>query len=212
MSAASSLMAFILACAPHVAPSTIQSIIDVESSGNWLAIGVNRGDKLRRQPRDVAEAVAWARWLQTNGRNFDAGLMQINVNNWSKLGLTPENVFDPCTNIRAGARVLTEDYARSVRTHGHGQRALQVALSRYNTGNPDRGFANGYVGKVTAAASRRAGMPVPVLAPVARSTNTNSPSMSTGVAPAAAWSSPGAWGEIAHAGNSIDTSAQELSR
>lgn len=191
----STLLAIILACAPQVAPSTVQSIIDVESRGNWLAIGVNRGDRLSRQPRDLAEAVAWARWLQSSGKNFDAGLMQINVKNWPRLGLTAENVFDPCTNVKAGAAVLTENYMRAARTHGPGQRALQAALSQYNTGSQTRGFANGYVGKVTRAASKRAGVAVPLLMPAAPHSTQPSALAQSGVAPATAWSSPKPWGE-----------------
>lgn len=207
----SALLTIILACAPQVAPSTVQSIIDVESSGNWLAIGVNRGGRLQRQPRDLAEAVAWARWLQNSGQNFDAGLMQINVTNWRQLGLTAENVFDPCTNVRAGATVLTENYVRATRTHGPGQRALQAALSQYNTGSTTRGFANGYVGKVTRAASKRAGVAVPVLAPspLPPSPAPSAPALPSGVAPARAWNAPTAWGEASPSASPSPSPVQE---
>ena len=36
----------------------------------------------------------------------------------ARLGLTPENVFDPCTNLRAGAAVLADNYSRA-RDAGH---------------------------------------------------------------------------------------------
>jgi type IV secretion system protein VirB1 len=74
--------------------------------------------------------------------------MQVNNRNLPALGYTVEQVLDdPCTNIRAGAAVLTADYAAAVRTHGEGQLALQAALSAYNTGDFYRGFANGYVAR-----------------------------------------------------------------
>lgn len=63
------------------------------------------------------------------------------------LGLTWDNVFDPCTNIAAAGAVLSGNY-HSVRAGLHPQRALRVALSMYNTGSQSRGFTNGYVEKV----------------------------------------------------------------
>ena len=35
-------LALIMACAPNVAPSTVQAIIKVESTGNPLAVNVNK--------------------------------------------------------------------------------------------------------------------------------------------------------------------------
>jgi type IV secretion system protein VirB1 len=69
----------------------------------------------------------------------------VNSRNLVTLGLTVQQVLDPCTNIRGGATILTADYAEAVRTRGEGQSALQAALSAYNSGDFYRGFANGYV-------------------------------------------------------------------
>lgn len=88
--------------------------------------------------------------------------MQINSANFSRLGLTPETVFDPCTNLRAGARVLADNYGRA-REAGHAT-PLQAAISEYNTGSRSRGLSNGYVGRVFAAASM-GNAPFPVPAP-----------------------------------------------
>jgi type IV secretion system protein VirB1 len=63
----------------------------------------------------------------------DYGLMQINSGNLALLGLTPATALDPCRSIAAGARLL-------------------VSFSRYNTGSPTRGIANGYAVAVVAAA------------------------------------------------------------
>lgn len=204
MSGSGALLSVILACAPSVAPSTIQSIIDVESKGNVLAIGVNRGGRLQRQPANYAEATAWARWLLANGKNFDAGLMQVNSANWKRLGLTPENVFDPCTNIRAGAKILTDNYLNAAKTHGPGRKALLAAVSAYNTGNQSAGFRNGYVGKVNTAAAKLAGVAPPVIeAPARVAIAARSPKptprapapVAGGVAPAASWRGGIVWGE-----------------
>ncbi|WP_370655722.1 lysozyme family protein [Paracraurococcus lichenis] len=107
---------------------------------NPYAIGVNRGPRLPKQPTSAAEAVAVARRLLADGRDFDAGLGQINVRNWRWLGLDAETVFDPCRNVAASAAVLT-------------------AFSLYNTGTPGRGFANGYVQGVVAAGRANAAAP-----------------------------------------------------
>lgn len=147
---AAQILSLALSCSPTVAPSTIRDFIAVESQGNPLAIGVNH-DKLLRQPSSLLEAVAWTRWLVEHDFNIDVGIMQINVRNWSAYGITPENAFDPCLNISAGGKILTENYLRAVKQYGPGQRALLAAISAYNTGNFTDGFNNGYVGKVVAA-------------------------------------------------------------
>ena len=134
-------------CAPGVAPETIAAIVQTESRGFELAIGVNG---LARQPAraaSVAQAVQTARYYVGKGYSVDLGLGQINSRNMKALGLTWDNVFDPCTNIAAAGAVLSGNY-HSVRAGLHPQRALRIALSMYNTGSQSRGFSNGYVGKV----------------------------------------------------------------
>ena len=144
------LAALLQSCAPNVAPATMVAMIRVESEGDPFRIGVNSDGSLQRHPVNMAEAIATARGLLRRGANFDAGLMQINSSNFARLGLAPETVFDPCTNLRAGSRVLAENYERA-RDAGHAH-PLQAALSEYNTGSRSRGVSNGYVGKVYAAA------------------------------------------------------------
>ncbi|MCD0253110.1 lytic transglycosylase domain-containing protein [Xanthomonas campestris pv. campestris] len=204
MTATGNLLSLILACAPGAAPSTVQAIIDVESKGNVLAIGINRGGRLTRQPANYAEAAAWAQWLLDNGKNFDAGLMQINSANWKRLGLTPQTVFDPCTNVRAGTKILTDNYVNASKSLGPGREALLAALSAYNTGNKTAGFSNGYVGKVNSAAAKRAGVappyvPSPPPRIAARRENTRGSTRRVsapmgGVAPASAWRGEMSWG------------------
>lgn len=134
-----------LACAPNVAPATLEAVINVESRGNPLALNVN-GLSLQPPPaRDAREAAKVAASFIARGYSVDLGLMQVNSRNLVTLGLTLQQVLDPCTNIRGGATILTADYAEAVRTRGEGQSALQAALSAYNTGDFYRGFANGYV-------------------------------------------------------------------
>jgi type IV secretion system protein VirB1 len=135
------------ACAPNVAPVTLQAIVEVESGGNPLALNIN-GIRLQPPPaRGAKEAAQVAESYIVRGYSVDIGLMQVNSRNLAALGTTVEQGLDPCTNIRAAATILTADYAEAARTRGNGQIALQAALSAYNTGDFYRGFANGYVAR-----------------------------------------------------------------
>ena len=141
-------------CAPAIAPQTLLSVVHVESRFNPLAIGVNGAPRISVAPVSVDEAVARAATLIAAGRSVDLGLAQINSKNLSWLGLSLREVFEPCTNLRAAARILQDGYVRSDALRVGEQAALKTALSYYNTGHPVRGISNGYVGKVTAAAER----------------------------------------------------------
>ncbi len=136
----------IAACAPTVAPTTVQQIIQVESKGNPLALNVN-GARLSRQPRDATDAAALAREYIAAGYTVDMGLMQVNSANLPKLGYSVEDMFDTCKNLRAGATVLTNFYTLARTRYAEPQAALMAALSAYNTGSFTLGFANGYVAK-----------------------------------------------------------------
>lgn len=139
--------AALLACALNVSPVTLEAIVRVESGGNPLALNVNRLAGAQPRPVSVADAVRLAQSYIARGHSVDLGLAQINSRNLPRLGLTIEQVFDPCTNIAASGRILTANYADAVRRWGEGQTALQAALSAYNTGSFSAGFRNGYVAK-----------------------------------------------------------------
>ena len=167
-------------CAPNVAPATIAAIVQTESRGNELAIGVNG---LARQPASassVAQAVQTARYYVGRGYSVDLGLGQINSRNMKALGLTWDTVFEPCTNIAAAGAVISGNY-RSVREGLHPQRALRIALSMYNTGSQSRGFSNGYVGRVVGNAGISDGIQ-PVAVRVAAFSGSNDPSPASATA------------------------------
>jgi type IV secretion system protein VirB1 len=149
----STFSALALACAPMVHASTAHALVAVESGFNPHAIGVV-GGVLERQPRNRAEALATVTQLRATGWNFSAGLAQINVHNFERLGLTPATAFDPCQNLRAMQAVLTECFDRSA-IGGSGQTPLRQALSCYYSGNFVTGFRHGYVQRVARAAYRR---------------------------------------------------------
>lgn len=141
-------------CAPTVAPETLLSVVQVESRFEPLAIGVNGLPRVTLAPTSVDDAVARAGEFIAAGRNLDLGLAQINSKNLAWLGLSLREVFEPCANLRAAARVLQDGYGRSDPERVGEQAALRTTLSYYNTGHPSRGVGNGYVGKVEAAAGR----------------------------------------------------------
>lgn len=141
-------------CAPWAAPQTMASIVRKESGFNVLAIGINGGAKLARQPVNKAEAVATANWLIAHRYNVDLGLGQINMKNLSRLGLTLDDAFDGCKNISAAARLLSWNYDAAKAKIAGDQAALLAAISTYNTGNMKSGFSNGYVRDVVANAGR----------------------------------------------------------
>ena len=143
-------------CAPNVAPTTMLAIIKVESRGNPLAINVNGQKRLARQPSSLNEAITWADWLISRGYSVDMGLTQVNSQHLKRLGLSARTVFDPCLNVAAGGRILTENYTDASHKFGVGQAALRAAISAYNTGNHTAGLRNGYVSKVTTAAGQSA--------------------------------------------------------
>ena len=148
---AAAIIALASQCAPNVSPQTVLAIVQTESRGRPFALNVNGGSQ-PRAPTSSTNATATAQRYIAAGYSVDLGLGQINSRNMRWLGLTWETVFDPCTNIAALGRVLTQNYNTAIAGRDP-QTALRVALSLYNTGSSSRGFRNGYVAKATGARS-----------------------------------------------------------
>lgn len=161
-------------CAPRIGMQTMDRLTYTESKWNAYAIGINYGKwRLKHPPRTKAEAVVTAKYLlDTYGRlkdfSIDVGVAQINSNNLAKLGVSLEDLFDACSNLRVAEKVLVDWcykpaawklYRRSEGnlSYDERQRVLAAALSCYNAGNYSRGIANGYAGKVYIAVPRRYG-------------------------------------------------------
>jgi type IV secretion system protein VirB1 len=85
--------------------------------------------------------------------------MQVNVETARQFHLKPDQLLDPCTNLRVATAILIRLYTESAREMGEGFSALDVALSLYNTGDTGMGFRNGYEANVYAHADR----PTPLL-------------------------------------------------
>lgn len=145
-------------CAPTVHPETMAAVISAESRGHQFAIA-DAGPKnmpwaQRKQlvrsyyMGSVDSAVAMATSLIANGHTVSLGPAQVNDRNLPAFGLSIRDVFDPCTNIAVGGRILTNFYGQAVRQFGAGPRALRAALSAYNSGSWIRGERDGYVSLV----------------------------------------------------------------
>lgn len=135
-------------CAPEVATEAVVPLVMTESSGNDLSININKGPRVR--VRSVAQGVALVRRYIAAGYTVDVGLAQLNSANFARLGVTVEQVFDPCTNLQLASSMLQEAYRLASR-HYNGLDAISATYSLYNTGTLTRGFRNGYVDRVWSA-------------------------------------------------------------
>jgi hypothetical protein len=130
----------------------LTAIIRVESGGNPHALHDNTSGRTYH-PISAFRASEVARGLVAAGHSVDLGLGQINSMNLPGLGLSVDDMFDPCTNIRVGARILAQDYLRATWRFGPGQIALRHAIGAYNTGSIFAGRT--YISLVLAAGNVR---------------------------------------------------------
>ena len=134
-------------CAPQVAHITMAAIVQQESGGDSLALHDNDSGKTYHLG-SLYEAARMAGELIRQGHSVDIGLAQINSRNLPSLGLTVDQVLDPCTNLAAAQKVLLSAWTQSGGD-------LQGALSAYNTGNP-HGLSGAHY---TASVFEKAGVP-----------------------------------------------------
>ena len=154
-------------CLPTAPLSTLRAVIQVESRGNPNAMQIDfpkgllkrwrlpEGTlRLKRQPTNEREALDWLAYFQSYDIFVDLGLMQVSTAEAKRRGISPESLLEPCTNLRVGWQILEDAYQIEKKTYGPGQEALQHAISRYNTGDPQQGITNGYLARVFAAVRR----------------------------------------------------------
>ena len=159
-------------CLPTAPLSTLRAVVQVESSGNPNAMqidfpkallkrwGLAEGTlRLKRQPINQHEAFKWLAYFRSYDIFVDVGLMQVSTAEAKRRGISPASLLEPCTNLRVGWQILEDAYQIEKKTYGPGQEALQHAISRYNTGDPQRGIANGYLERVLAAVRRQQAEP-----------------------------------------------------
>jgi len=137
-------------CGSQVHIDTLAAVAQAESGMNTLAIRDNTTGRTS-YPTSEAEAIEIAtRLVMVEHHSLDLGLMQINTTHLGEFQMTISDAFDACKNIGAGERILVSTYKPG--TGEDEQDALDKALSRYNTGGPERGVGNGYVRRVKVAA------------------------------------------------------------
>jgi type IV secretion system protein VirB1 len=151
-------------CLPGVPLTTLSAIIRAESGGNPNAMQIDfprallkqwhlpEGTlRLSRQPDTASEALEWLGYFERRNISVDLGLMQVSTAEAHRRGLPAESLLDLCFNLRAGWQILDSAYQLETKTYGPGQEALQHAISRYNTGDTQRGIDNGYLARIMAA-------------------------------------------------------------
>lgn len=136
-------------CAPSVKLSTLRAVASVESHFEPWALRDNRSHRAWI-PQSLSAALTLAESRLRLGHSIDLGLMQINSENLTSLGMGMNDAFDPCRSLGAASRILLASFAAG-NSETERQAAVLIALSRYNTGRPLAGFANGYIDRVIAA-------------------------------------------------------------
>lgn len=134
---AKAMTALFLHCAPQVAPSTLEAVIKTESGGDPYVIN-NIRDHISKAFTTESQAVLYAVNLSKDSKPYSAGLMQIYSGNFKKYKVNNQTVFDPCTNITVGAKILTDNYLSLEGSNT--QNNLRQALSIYYSGNKKTGF------------------------------------------------------------------------
>ncbi len=129
------------------------AIVRVESGGDPLIMFDNSTARQYR-PATRKQATSILNRLLARGDQVDAGIAQVDSENFAHYGLNTTTVFDACTNLNAGARIFESGYRMSVRAGYAGQSAEYHAFEAYNSGKlfGDARYAD--------AVFRAAGMPV----------------------------------------------------
>jgi len=134
---AATLAALYLTCAPEISPITLDAVIKTESGAHPFKIA-NITDETSHTFDNLNDAIVFSESLSKENKRYSAGLMQIYSGNFKTLGLTNTTVFDPCENIKAGAKILKENYTKQKGEDS--QLNLLKSLSMYYSGNEKTGF------------------------------------------------------------------------
>jgi hypothetical protein len=136
-------------CTPlGLLPEVVQGVIETESSGQALALGVQvRGVHRSYFPRDLVYAQALLDRLLAVTDNVGIGLMQVNWRAWKdRLDLLPHDLLDVDVNLRVGCHILQQALLR----HG-----VKTGIGAYHSPTPWRQRA--YSRRVQGAIGHRKG-------------------------------------------------------
>lgn len=134
MIGAAALAAYLSTCAPTVSADTMRAIITVESADNELAIHDNTLNRSFAES-DRANTARLVRVLLAHGDNIDVGIAQINSANFVGYHVTPEQMLEPCANLRVSSSILAEAYNHAANRFPEPREALRHAIMAYNTGS-----------------------------------------------------------------------------
>ncbi len=137
----------------------LAAIATYESGRDPLIVNVNGPGGGPRRFDTAAGATAFAHALDAAGRDYDAGLMQVNRRQFARDGLTVETAFDACRSMAAGAAHYAADL-RAVWTLAH---------RHYNCGGTDCGikYAAGVEQVLTRIEAEQPAASVPPSSPAA---------------------------------------------
>ena len=128
-----------MGCQVYAPPEQMSAIVRTESSANLYAIGIVK-HLMNRQPQSLTEALQVVQQLRMGQHNYSVGLAQVNQSNFSTYGLHDGNMFDKCSNLQAGSKILSTCYNQ--------YKDWPKAYSCYYAGGATVGFRHGYVAKV----------------------------------------------------------------
>lgn len=116
------ILIFILTCSFVNDDALIRSIINVQSSAYVYYVGDSSGAVFTAYPETLDEAKKALLYVRRNGGNALIGLMGVPSNLAMKYGYQPEELFDPCVNVKVGTAILsametTRPKGVSLRTH-----------------------------------------------------------------------------------------------
>lgn len=142
-------------CGSIVHVDTLRALIKTESKNNPYAIAdagpvtlpwrIRKGMVRSFYPTSRGEAIQIARQLMADGHTVSLGLTQLNDRNFSAFGISLEDAFEPCTNIKHGTQLFAHYYFEALQKFTDVPQALSAALSKYNSGDFYRGKNEGYV-------------------------------------------------------------------
>jgi type IV secretion system protein VirB1 len=142
-------------CAPQIAAETIAAVASVESGFQPFAIRINSDYPLADQPKTRAEAVEAAAILIAEGLDIDLGLGGINSADLGRLGLSINDAFDFCLNLKASATLLDGYYRVALQGGATSEQAEIVMLrSYYGDGDASLGGMVQYDSQILAERDR----------------------------------------------------------
>lgn len=152
-------------CAVGVDAKLFTSLVRQESNFNPYAIGLDGKAVLKPQPRSAEEAVKTAVNLVREGKRFSVGLAQVHVSNVIRYGMTWEQAFDPCTNLRVASSILRGFYSQAVRAGYKAEGATFAALRGFNSGSVHNPISNGYAREILGRLGSMPVVPAPTTLP-----------------------------------------------